>query len=140
MSQDFQLHITSGRIEKRPIPVYKCKQCYKKEQAVHIHLEDLYKPLSDDPRVYWQVKPEKRKHYERALVEGLKRQWHERGYEPFEDILFKDGKTHFTAAALCRKRGIEKLNSNFLNAVIDPDKIRNLLVKELDKWELTPIT
>lgn len=141
------LHTTMARVRKVPTPKASCPDCRGRSMAAHVHLEELWKPSAEtfaidgtrsaNPDVYWQLTPKAAEKYRKALMESLEQKWHDEGYDPYEEAVFKDGRDHFSCVVLCRKRGREFAGK--LLGEVTPERARTACLKNLEQWELSRV-
>ena len=133
------VRIVTAAIRKSRLPRAKCKEC--KVIQNHIHKEDLIQPAEG---TYWFVRHERRKFYEKVLVDQMEKVWHEKGLEPMDEICFKDSKDEIRAVAVCMQKG--KFGVGLLKVlglqgkVLSRDKIRKIAQDVINQWEITPIS
>lgn len=105
------MRVLIGRIPKKPISIKKCKEC-KNNFRVHIHLEELFKPVKNYP--YYLVREDCKKMFQIPIAHQLAHQAKEKNLKMVEvdehegDLLWGDLPNEFIGVLFCKER-------NFVN-------------------------
>lgn len=75
-----------------------------------------------------------------ALVDAMQQRWHAEGLEPLHEIYFHDGQQYYSAVCVCRPRMSDFAKDfGLVEPMISREKARDIMLKEVEKWNLTPI-